>query len=57
MVTEGLGCESSFHKSENKSYDMVIGTNEKTKVYIISDLNLGFSGQGLQEYHLLLIVL
>lgn len=32
MVTDGLGCESSFHKSENKNYDMVIGTNDKTQV-------------------------
>lgn len=30
MVTDALGCEFLFHKSENESYDRVIGTNEKT---------------------------
>lgn len=32
MVIDGSSCESSFHKSENKTCDMVIDTNDKTQV-------------------------
>ena len=32
MVTDGLGCELSFYKSENKSYDIEIDANYETQV-------------------------
>ena len=56
MVTDGLGCEFLFHKSEHKAYDrVVLMTKLKSKTYQI--LSFGFSGEGLQKCHFLPVVL